>query len=121
MDIRFAFRNKADGAAYYLRIHDPYYESRPFNPGQTQAQIEAAKEAEARTKLQQSTTADFSICTMEEREMPGFGGRTRRMNTLVPMISAPATKEQINGRSSESHQARLDGRVVTDEGEANEN
>ena len=58
---------------------------------------------------------------MEEREMPGFGGRTRRINTLVPMISAPATKEQINGRSSESHQARLDGRVVTDEGEANEN
>ena len=96
MDIRFAFRNKADGAAYYLRIHDPYYESRPFNPGQTQAQIEAAKEAEARTRLQQSTTADFSICTMEEREMPGFGGRTRRMNVLTPLVSAPATKEQVN-------------------------
>ena len=26
MDIRFAFRNKADGTPYYVRIHDPYYE-----------------------------------------------------------------------------------------------
>ena len=31
-----------------------------------------------------------------------------------------STKNYINGRSSESHQARLDGRVVTDEGGANE-
>lgn len=98
MDIRFAFRNKTDGTPYYLRIHDPYYESRTFTPAQTQAQIDAAKEAEARAKLQQqSQTADFSICKMEAREMPGFGGRPgRRMNTLVPLISAPATKEQIN-------------------------
>lgn len=109
MDIRFAFRNKADGKAYYLRIHDPYYESRPLNPGQTQAQIEAAKEAEARTRLQQSTTADFSICTMEEREMPGFGGRTRRMNTLVPLISAPATKEQVN-ENQQWHKLRVESR-----------
>ena len=96
MDIRFAIRNKADGTPYFVRIHDPYYESRPFNPGQTQAQMEAAKEAEARARLQQSSSADFSICTMEEREMPGFGGRTRRMNVLTPLVSAPATKEQVN-------------------------
>ena len=51
MDIRFAFRTKADGAAYYLRIHDPYYESHMFTPAQTQAQIEAAKEADARARL----------------------------------------------------------------------
>ena len=51
MDIRFAIRNKADGTPYFVRIHDPYYESRPFNPGQTQAQMEAAKEAEARAEL----------------------------------------------------------------------
>ncbi len=96
MDIRFAIRNKADGTPYFVRIHDPYYESRPFNPGQTQAQMEAAKEAEARARLQQSSSADFSICTMEEREMPGFGGRIRRMNVLTPLVSAPATKEQVN-------------------------
>ena len=32
MDIRFAIRNQADGSPYFVRIHDPYYESRPFNP-----------------------------------------------------------------------------------------
>ena len=97
MDIRFAFRNKADGSPYYLRIHDPYYESRTFTPAQTQAQIDAANEAAARAALQQqSSTANFSICQMEERETQGFGGRTRRMNTLVPLASAPASKEQVN-------------------------
>ena len=35
-------------------------------------------------------------------------------SSAVGMFAAP-----INGRSSESHQARLDGRVVTDEGKAN--
>jgi alpha-N-arabinofuranosidase len=109
MDIRFAFRNKADGTPYYLRIHDPYYESRPFNPGQTQAQMDAAKEAEARANLQQSAAANFSICRMEEREMPGWGGRTRRMSTLVPLISAPATKEQVN-ESQTWHKLRVESR-----------
>ena len=110
MDIRFAFRNKADGTPYYLRIHDPYYESRTFTPAQTQAQIDAANEAAARARLQQqSQTADFSICTMEEREVQGFGGRKRRMNTLVPLISAPATKEQIN-ESQQWHKLRVESR-----------
>jgi len=107
MDIRFAFRNKADGTPYYLRIHDPYYESRMFTPAQTQAQIEAAKEAEARANMQQqAATADFSICRMEEREMPGWGGRTRKISTLVPLVSAPATKEQIN-ESQQWHKLRV--------------
>ena len=109
MDIRFAFRNKTDGTPYYIRIHDPYYESRPFNPGQTQAQMDAAKEAEARAKLQQSATADFSVCVMEEREVPGWGGRTRRMNTLVPLASAPATKDQVN-ESQTWHKLRIESR-----------
>ena len=110
MDIRFAFRNKADGTPYYIRIHDPYYESRTFTPAQTQAQIDAAKEAEARAKLQQqSATADFSICRMEEREVSGFGGRTRRMNTLVPLLSAPATKEQVN-EEQQWHKLRIESR-----------
>lgn len=109
MDIRFAIRNQADGSPYFVRIHDPYYESRPFNPGQTQAQIDAAKEAEARARLQQSATADFSICRMEEREVAGWGGRTRKMNTLVPLVSAPATKEQVN-ESQTWHKLRIQSR-----------
>ena len=98
MDIRFAIRNKADGSPYIVRILDPYYESRMFTPAQTQAQIEAANAAAARAALQQqNTSADFSICTMEEREFKGFGGRPgRRMNVLAPLISAPATKHQVN-------------------------
>ncbi|MBP5366485.1 MAG: alpha-L-arabinofuranosidase, partial [Bacteroidales bacterium] len=76
MDIRFAVRNKKDGSPYFVRIHDPYYESRTFTPAQTEAQIAAAKEAADRAALQaQNSTADFSICTLEEREMQGFGGR----------------------------------------------
>ena len=110
MDIRFAFRNKADGTPYYVRIHDPYYESRTFTPAQTQAQIDAANEAAARAALQQqSATADFSICTMEEREVAGFGGRTRRMNTLTPLVSAPATKEQVN-EEQQWHKLRIESR-----------
>ena len=111
MDIRFAFRNKADGTPYYIRIHDPYYESRTFTPAQTQAQIDAANEAAARAALQQQgATADFSICTMEEREVQGFGGRTRRMNTLVPLASAPATKEQVN-EEQKWHKLRIVSRA----------
>ena len=110
MDIRFAFRNKADGTPYYIRIHDPYYESRTFTPAQTQAQIDAANEAAARARLQQqSATADFSICQMEEREVQGFGGRTRRMNTLTPLASTPATKEQVN-ESQQWHNLRIESR-----------
>ena len=98
MDIRFAFGNKADGSAYFARVHDPYYESRTFTPAQTQSQIDAANEAAARAALQQqSSTADFSICGMEVRESAGFGGRPgRRMNTLTALASTPATKDQVN-------------------------
>ena len=110
MDLRFAIRNKADGSPYYIRIHDPYYESRTFTPAQTQSQIDAANEAAARARLQQqSATADFSVCQMEVREMQGFGGRTRRMNTLVPLASAPATKEQVN-ESQLWHKLRIESR-----------
>ena len=111
MDIRFAFRNKADGTPYYIRIHDPNYESRTFTPAQTQAQIDAANEAAARARLQQqSATADFSICQSEVREMQGFGGRPgRRMTTLVPLASSPATKEQVN-ESQQWHKLRIESR-----------
>ena len=111
MDIRFAFRNKTDGSPYFFRIHDPYYESRTFTPAQTQTQIDAANDAAARAALQQqNSTADFSICTMEERESAGIGGRPgRRMNVLVPLVSAPATKEQVN-EEQRWHQLRIESR-----------
>ena len=111
MDIRFAFRNKADGSPYYVRIHDPYYEGRTFTPAQTQSQIDAANEAAARAALQQqSSTADFSICQMEVRESQGFGGRPgRRMNMLTPLISTPATKEQVN-EEQKWHKLRIESR-----------
>ena len=111
MDIRFAFRNKVDGTPYYIRIHDPYYESRTFTPAQTQAQIDAANEAAARAALErQNATADFSICTMEVRETQGFGGRPgRRMNMLSPMASAPASKEQVN-EAQQWHKLRVESR-----------
>ena len=111
MDIRFAFRNKADGTPYFVRIHDPYYESRTFTPAQTQSQIDAANEAAARAALQQqNSTADFSICTMEVRESVGFGGRPgRRMNILTPLASAPATKEQVN-EEQQWHKLRIESR-----------
>ena len=111
MDIRFAFRNKADGSPYFVRIHDPYYEGRTFTPAQTQAQIDAANEAAARAALQQqSSTADFSICQMEVRESAGFGGRPgRRMNMLTPLASAPASKEQVN-ENQQWHKLRVESR-----------
>ena len=111
MDIRFAVRNKKDGSPYFVRIHDPYYESRTFTPAQTEAQIAAAKEAADRAALQaQNSTADFSICTLEEREMQGFGGRPgRNINVLSPLVSSPATKEQIN-ESQQWHKLRIESR-----------
>lgn len=111
LDIRFAFRNKADGSPYYVRIHDPYYEGRTFTPAQTQSQIDAANEAAARAALQQqSATADFSICAMEERESAGFGGRPgRRMSTLTALASAQATKQQVN-EEQQWHKLRVESR-----------
>ena len=111
MDIRFAFRNKTDGSPYFIRIHDPYYESRTFTPAQTQSQIDAANEAAARAALQQqSSTADFSVCQMEVRESAGFGGRPgRRMNMLTPLASALATKEQVN-EEQKWHKLRVESR-----------
>ena len=40
--------------------------------------------------------------------------------TVMGLSACTAKTNKANGRSSESHQARLNGRVVTDEGEANQ-
>ena len=106
MDIRFAFAQKIDGSAYFARIHDPYYEGRTYTPAQTESQIAAANEANARASLQaQNATADFSISSMEEREV-NFGGRSRRMSSLTALASAPATKDQVN-ENQDWHKLRI--------------
>ena len=40
--------------------------------------------------------------------------------TIMGLSACTAKTNKANGRSNESHQARLNGRVVTDEGEANQ-
>ena len=96
MDIRFAFRNDAAGEPYFVRLHNPYYEVRTFTPAQTQSQIRAAEMAKAREALQkQSADPYFAISRMVEKETSMFG-RTRMVKTLDPLVSEPATAQQIN-------------------------
>jgi len=97
MDIRFAVKNQKDGQPYFVRIHNPYYEARTFTPAQTESQIQANAEAQARAKAQvQVLDPNFSISTMVEKEMPSFGGRTRVVKTLDPLVSIVADARQIN-------------------------
>ena len=42
------------------------------------------------------------------------------LQTVMGLSACTAKTNKANGRSNESHQARLNGRVVTDEGEANQ-
>ncbi len=107
MDIRFAFRNLSDGEPYYVRLHNPYYEVRTFTPAQTQSQIQAADEARARQAVSaQPTEPYFAIATMVEKEMPFFGGRTRLVKTLDPLVSKAANDDQINERQ-DWHKLRI--------------
>ena len=107
MDIRFAFRNRADGEPYYVRLHNPYYEARIFTPAQTEAQIQAANLAQARQQASvQATDPNFSISMMTEKEMPGFGGRNRVVKTLDPLVSKVATADQIN-ENQDWHKLRI--------------
>lgn len=83
LDIRFAFKNQADGQPYFLRIHDPYYEGR--------------------VSREESPVPTFSIATKQEVEMPSFGGRTRKTVSLVPIVEAKAKKGQIENDSTWHH------------------
>lgn len=115
MDIRFAFRNRADGEPYYVRLHNPYYEARIFTPAQTEAQIQAASLAQARQQASvQAVDPNFSISVMTEKETAGFGGRTRVVKTLDPLVSKVATAEQIN-ENQDWHKLRIvsKGRTVS--------
>ena len=106
LDIRFAFRNQQGGEPYYFRVHNPYYEARALNPGQTESQIQAAQQArlrEAATK--QVTDPNFSIATMVEKEVENFG-RTRKVKTLDPLVQKIAAANQIN-ENQDWHKLRI--------------
>ena len=106
LDIRFAFRNQADGEPYFFRIHNPYYEARTFTPAQTESQIQAAQLARAREEAQkQVTDPNFSIALMKEQETSMFG-RTRKVKTLDPLTLKVANPDQIN-ENQDWHKLRI--------------
>jgi Domain of Unknown Function (DUF1080). len=106
MEIRFAFRNQADGEPYYFRAHNPYYEARILNPGQTEAQRQAAEAAQAReAATKQVTEPNFSIATMAESEV-SFFGMTRKVKTLSPLVQKIADANQIN-ENQDWHKLRI--------------
>jgi alpha-N-arabinofuranosidase len=105
MDMRFAVKNAADGKPYYVRVHNPYYEARILNPGQTEAQAAAAAMAQAQQAMQQQVDPYFGIAKMVERETE-FRGTTRKINTLESMVSKKATAAQIN-ENQDWHKLRI--------------
>jgi alpha-N-arabinofuranosidase len=106
-DMRFAFRNQASGEPYFVRAHNPYYEVRTFTPAQTESQVQAANLARAQREASaQVTEPNFSIATMVEKEMPSFGGRTRKVKTLDPLVMRTATSAQIN-ENQDWHKLRI--------------
>src|SRR5574344_2620001 len=106
MDIRLACKNKADGTPYFFRIHDPYYEARLANAGQTQAQMEAFRAATARQQAQtELSVANFSLDVQAEREVNMFG-QTRKVVTLSPLVYKVAATGQID-ESQTWHKLRL--------------
>lgn len=106
-DIRIAFKNQPGGESYFFRIHDPYYEAQLYSPAQTEAMIQANERAKAMEKLRAvEEGANFSIAKMEEKEVPFFGGRTRKMNVLSPIKSTLAKDGQID-ESQTWHHLRL--------------
>lgn len=107
MDIRFAVKDQADGEPYYVRVHNPYYEARILNVGQTEAMIQAAQAAQARAAASaQKTDPYFAIASMVEKEVPSFGGMMRKVRTLEPIASKDATPAQIN-ENRDWHKLRI--------------
>ncbi len=97
LDLRFAFKDQENGEPYFLRLYDPAFEGQRFNLAQTDAQIEADNQAKALAQAQkQATSAEFSLATRVEKEVPFFGGRTRRVVTLEPIATGKALAEQTD-------------------------
>ena len=55
MDMRFAVKNQANGEPYFVRLHDPYYETKILSTAQTESQIQAHSLAQARQNAMQVT------------------------------------------------------------------
>ncbi len=107
LDIRFAFKNDGNDKPYFFRIHNPKYEVRTLNVGQTEAMRQNEQMNRARQAMQQqSVVPDFSIASMVEKEMAGFGGRMRKMTTLEASVSKEANEKQIN-ENQEWHKLRI--------------
>ena len=97
LDLRFAFKDQEDGEPYFLRLYDPAFEGQRFNLAQTAAQVEADNQARALAQAQkQATSAEFSIATRVEKEVPFFGGRTRKVVALEPLATASAKAAQTD-------------------------
>lgn len=106
LDMRFAVKNKENGEPYYVRVHNPYYEARILNVGQTEAMIQAAQAAQARAAVSvQKTEPYFAIASMVEKET-SMGGRTRVVKTLDPIVSKDANSLQIN-ENRDWHKLRI--------------
>ena len=109
LDLRFAVKDQADGEPYFLRLYDPAFEGQRFALAQTQAQIEADNQAKALAQAQkQASTAEFSLATRVEKEVPFFGGRTRRVVTLEPLATKAAQAVQTD--QSTWHHVKISSR-----------
>ena len=113
MDIRFAFKNTADGTPYLFRMHNPYYEVRSLAVAQTEDMRRNEELAKAREALMKGENApNFSISTMIEKEVD-MRGRTRKVKTLEPLVKTIANQKQIN-ENQDWHKVRIScrGRVA---------
>ena len=105
MDIRFAFKNQANGDPYFVRLHNPYYEVRALSVAQTEAMRQNEAMAKAREQMKQETEPNFSISTQVEKEVAMFG-RTRKMKTFEPLVKKIANAKQIN-ENQDWHKLRI--------------
>lgn len=106
MDIRFAFKNKADGEPYFVRMHNPYYEVRSLTVAQTEEMRKNEEVAKAReTAMKKENAPNFSISTMVEKDVE-FRGRTRKMKTLDALVKTIANQKQIN-ENQDWHKLRI--------------
>ena len=114
LDLRFAVKDQADGEPYFLRLYDPAFEGQRFALAQTQAQIEADNQAKALAAAQkQAVTAEFSLATRAEKEVPFFGGRTRKVITLEPMATRAALAAQTDQSTWHHVKVSCRGRKVS--------
>ena len=105
MDIRFAVKNQVNGEPYFVRLHDPYYETKILSTAQTESQIQAQSLAQARQNAMQVTDQNFSVSKRVEREVT-MGNRTRKMVNLEPITYKIATDQQMN-ENQDWHKLRI--------------